>query len=140
MDRILICLISALDFRRINPDNTPYMSELLNLYPWALVNTIPDNDLNPTFFTGVYPDEHGFWQVKLRNNINEHQKYKFLEKLPDIVTTTVQCLIHLYTGSFDLPAVPFWRRRRFVIYKTKYKPKNVKEFLKINEKKRLYLV
>ncbi len=140
MDRILICLVSALDFRRINPEHTPFLFESLKLYPWALINTIPDNDLNPTLFTGVYPNDHGFWQLQLRNNISAHPKYKFIDKVPDIVTTTVQCLIHLFKSSFDLPAIPFWRRRRFEIYKTKHIPKNVKEFLTINDKETIFSI
>ncbi|MGH7799261.1 MAG: alkaline phosphatase family protein [Thermodesulfobacteriota bacterium] len=132
IDRLLICYISGMDLRRIDNNYAPFIAESFNLYPWAKINTIPETDLEPTLFTGVYPNEHGMWQVGLKDSLNSSLGLKLLNKIPDIITTTAQCIIHLFTRSFDLVAIPSWRRSRFEIYKTKHKPKNVREFLKIN--------
>ncbi len=132
IDRLFICCISALDFRRINPERTPFLSKSLSLYPWARINTFPEVDLEPTAFTGVYPHQHGMWQVRLKNYHDFSLLQRIIDNIPDIITTTVQCLIHLFTGSFDLAAVPYWRRRRFEINKTKYMIRNVTNFLRFN--------
>ena len=131
VDRLLICFISAMDLRRINPGNAPYMAGLFEAYPWVRTRTIPEVDLDPTILTGVYPHEHGM-QVKLISNSNLFLKQTLADKVPDMITTTFQCIAHLLTGSFNLAAVPHWRRRRFEIKKTRYMQRNVGEFLRFN--------
>jgi hypothetical protein len=140
VDRLMICFISSLDFRRINQGVTPYLAGAISAYPWARINTIPETDLVPTVFTGVYPHEHGVWQVKLNYSRDSKSTEKFIDFIPDIVTTTCQCLIHLITGSFDLAAVPPWRRKRYEIYKTRFMKRNVRAFLNLNDKDTIFSV
>ena len=132
MNKLFICFISALDFRRINPEHTPFLFKSLNLYPWAKINTFPEVDLEPTIFTGVYPHQHGIWQVRLKDYKDSSLLQRIIDNMPDIITTTFQCLIHLFTGSFDLASVPPWRRGRFEINKTRYVARNVTNFLRLN--------
>jgi len=40
--------------------------------------------------------------------------------------------MHLFTGSYNLAAVPYWRRKRFEIFKTRYLEKDLKNHLKLN--------
>ncbi len=131
MNRLSICYISSFDIRRVNNDCTPFIAGSFDSYPWVKINTIPETDLEPTIFTGVYPHEHGMWQVTLKSE-KEYSDKKLADNLPDIVTTTGQCLIHLFTGSFDLAAVPSWRRRRLEINKTRYISRTLKNYLKFN--------
>ena len=132
MNKLFICFISSLDLRRINPEHTPFLFKSLNSYPWARINTLPEVDLDPSIFTGVYPHEHGIWQVRLKDYLNSSLSQRIIDNIPDIITTTFQCLIHFFTGSFDLASVPPWRRRRFDIYKTRYLARNVTNFLRLN--------
>lgn len=118
--KLILCYISGLDLRRINPRATPFISESLDSYPKAYVRNLPSNDLLPTILTGAYPTEHGMWGVKLKNNTSECFSATLIDLLPDILTTSVQCLAHFFTGSFDLAAIPPRRRRLFEIKRTKY--------------------
>ncbi len=132
VERLCVCYISALDLRRIKAATTPYISGLLQQYPWMRTRTIPEVDLEPTLFTGVYPHDHKMSQVQLKSGIDSTHRWNLVDGMPDILTTTAQCFAHLYTGSFDLAAVPPWRRRRFEIKKTRYMQRTVEAFLRLN--------
>lgn len=118
--KLLLCYISGLDLRRINACTTPFISESLDLYPKVYIRNYPSNDLLPSILTGTYPTEHGMWGVKLKNHVTDWFSGKLTDLLPDIVTTSVQCLAHFLTGSFDLAAIPPRRRRLFELKRTKY--------------------
>jgi Type I phosphodiesterase / nucleotide pyrophosphatase len=130
VDRLLVCFIRGMDFRRIQGQTTPYISDLLRSFPWARITTIPTPELTQTIFTGQYPHEHGMWEVELKSDSNLLAKNKIVDKIPDSLTTTFQCLIHLATKSFDLAAIPPWRRRRFKVSRYKYFRKPLDEFFK----------
>jgi len=131
IERLMIFFASALDHRRIDQKHTPYLYSLSEKYPWTRITNFPETDLDPTLFTGLYPHEHKVWQVRLKSGYDFNKKLAH-DYLPDIVTTTSQCFIHMYTGSFNLASVPDWRRRRFEIFKTRYDKKELKGYLKIN--------
>jgi hypothetical protein len=118
--KLLLCYISGLDLRRINAGTTPFISESLDLYPKVYIRNYPSNDLLPSVLTGTYPTEHGMWGVKLKSNTSDSFSGKLTDLFPDIVTTSVQCLVHFITGSFDLAAMPPKRRRLFELKRTKY--------------------
>ena len=122
MNRILVCLIRGLDRRRIGELTTPYINDLLKSFPSVRINTIPTPELLQTLFTGQYPHEHGMWEVKLKSDLSSFIKDKAIDTFPDFLTTTFQCLLHLATKSFDLAAVPPWRRRRFELSRYKNSP------------------
>ena len=131
IEKLMILSFSAFDHRKINQDTTPYVHSLTEKYPMTKINTIPNSDLKTTMWTGRYPHEHGMWQVRLKEDRNFDTK-SIQDYLPDIITTTYQCFLHLITGKFDLAGVPDWRRRRFHIYKTKYSWKSYKEVPSFN--------
>ncbi|MGB2692308.1 MAG: alkaline phosphatase family protein [Thermodesulfobacteriota bacterium] len=131
IEKLMIFFVSAMDYRRIDQEHTPYLYSLLEKYPYTRINNFPEVDLDPTLLTGLYPHEHKVWQVRLKSDY-DFNRTSSIDHLPDIVTTTSQCLIHMYTGSFNLAAVPYWRRRRFEIFKTRYNKKELKRYLKIN--------
>ena len=131
IDKLMVFYPSAMDHRRIDQEHTPYLHSLTQIYPWPRIKNFPEVDLDPTIFTGLYPHEHGIWQLRINSGYNFDKIYT-QDYLPDIITTTSQCLIHLYTGSYNLAAVPNWRRRRFEIMKTRYDNKVVSEYIKLN--------
>ena len=119
--RVLVCYISGFDLRRINDQSTPFTSAALQTYPWARLVNLPSNELFPTLVTGVDPTEHGVWGVRLRPAARRSIGAALLDRMPDGLLTTIQGCLHLWTGSFDLAAVPPRRRRRFEITRMKYK-------------------
>lgn len=122
--RLLICYISGLDMRRLDRENTPFITGLFETYPWTYFANLPSNELLPTILTGVYPTEHGVWGVKLKPKADRFLKPKLMDRFPDTLTTSVQCLLHFLTSSYDLAAIPPRRRRHFEITRTKYKRRN----------------
>lgn len=119
-NKLLLCYISGLDLRRINPKTTPFIAESMDIFPWVSIKNLPSNDLLPTILTGTYPTEHSMWGVRLKSNSTSSFTSKLIDQLPDFVTTTTQCLIHFITNSFDLAAIPPRRRRQFELKRTKY--------------------
>lgn len=131
IEKLMVVFVSALDRRRITPEYTPYLYSLIQKYPYVTMNNFPEVDLDPTLLTGLPAHEHGVFQVRLNSNSLSENK-SFTESLPDIVTTTYQCLIHMITGSYNLAAIPYWRRKRFEIFKTRYDEKVAEKYLKLN--------
>jgi len=132
IEKLMTFFVSSMDHRRINQEHTPYLYSLFEEYPSCKINNIPESDLIPTLMTGRYPHEHGIWQVRLKSKDGVNSNHP-LDYIPDIVTSTSQCLLHLFSGPYDLAAVPYWRRRRFEIFKTRYRTREKKNYLTINE-------
>jgi Type I phosphodiesterase / nucleotide pyrophosphatase len=132
VDKLMICFISALDSRRINKEHTPFLADSFHRYSSLKIETIPEVDLDPTIMTGVYPHEHRMWQLRLKESPGSGFEPALTDRMPEMLMSTFQCVLHLFTGSFDLAAVPSWRRRRFEIKKTRFMKRSVGEFLKFN--------
>jgi hypothetical protein len=118
--RIVVCYVSGLDRRRLSPEVTPAMHALLSEYPIVPMVGFPDTELASTIMSGALPHAHGLWQVALDPDPPSNSFTRFVEQLPDLVTTTAQCAIHMARPSFDLPAVPYRRRRRLRQTRFKY--------------------
>jgi hypothetical protein len=89
-------------------------------YPSAAIVGFPDTELASTIMSGAFPHVHGLWQVALDPDTPSPPIAKLADRLPDLVTTTVQCVIHAVRPSFDLPGVPYRRRRRLQQTRFKY--------------------
>ncbi len=131
IDKLMVFFVSALDHRRIDDEHTPYLYSLMEEFPWTRITNFPEVDLDPTILTGLYPHEHGICQVRLKSNDISHSNSS-IDYMPDIVTTTTQCFIHMLTGSYNLAAVPYWRRKRFEILKTRYDKKVLNNYLTLS--------
>lgn len=116
--KLLLCYMDGMDLRRIDQTNTPFIFDTLKSYPWVKVNSPPSTDSLPTLLTGTYPSEHGMFGLKLKPNSSQSLITKLFDQLPDILTTTTQCIFQVLTGSFDLPMIPPRRRRHFEILRT----------------------
>lgn len=133
MSRLLVCFVRGLDLRRISELTTPYIYTLVNSYPSVRINTIPTPELLQTLFTGQYPHEHGMWEVALKTDFSSFIKNRAIDIFPDFLTTTYQCLLHLATKSFDLAAVPPWRRRRFELSRYKNFPMPLEKLFRLHK-------
>lgn len=117
--RLCIFYVPGLDRRSIHPGDAPHVHRLLAEHPSLTIQTQPTTELFPTLVTGVGPDQHEIWNVSLRPDADE-QPRRWYDRLPDALTTTVQCLRHLLDPGFELPAVPPRRRRRFDLHRLKF--------------------
>ncbi|HET9886408.1 MAG TPA: hypothetical protein VFR10_02755 [bacterium] len=114
---IFVLYVPGLDRRRVSAADTPFLDQLLKSYPSVGLRTHPTTELFPTLIAGVDPHEHEIWQVRL----NEQAKSDgWRDRLPDWLTTTAQCFRHVWDSSYDLPAIPWRRRRRLVLHRLKY--------------------
>lgn len=121
---LVICYISGLDIRRINPATTKFLAEQFRQSPWRSYENLPSNELFPTLVTGVDPTVHGVWGVRITEDLPEALAPRLSDRVPDSLTTAIQCALHFITGNYDLAAIPPRRRRRFKITRTKYKRRN----------------
>ncbi len=118
--RLFVCYVPGLDRRRLDPRITPFLCDLLSEFPAVTLETLPTTELMATLLTGAWPHEHGFWQVSLRRDVPRGPWVRLLERVPDLVTTTAQCLVHLVTRRVDLAAIPWRRRRHFQLHRFEY--------------------
>ena len=114
-----VCYIPGLDSRRVDATATPFIHAAFARYPTARIETIPITELVPTMLTGVGPESHGFWQMRLDPDPGRRRP-RLVDRLPDRLTTFAQCLLHLVHPAFDLAAIPPRRRRRFMLTRFKY--------------------
>lgn len=121
---LVICYISGLDIRRINPTTTKFLAEQFDQSAWRSYVNLPSNELFPTLVTGVDPTVHGVWGVQITEDLPEALAPRLSDRVPDSLTTAIQCALHFVTGNYDLAAIPPRRRRRFIITRTKYKRRN----------------
>jgi hypothetical protein len=93
---------------------------MLAEYPSVCMTGFPNTELSSTIMSGVYPHSHGLWQVALDRDARSGPLAALADRLPDRLTTTAQCALHLMRRDFDLPGVPYRRRRRFRQDRFKY--------------------
>lgn len=119
-ERLFVLYVPGLDLRRIGPDVTPGLQRIVHSRPAVELRTLPSTELVPTLITGVWPHEHGVWQVSLDRDVRRTPFTRLLSLVPDGLTTTVQCVRHLLDSSYDLAAIPWRRRRHFRQHRFKY--------------------
>ncbi len=120
LENIFVCYIPGLDARRVRPETTPYIHNLLKSYPSIDISTLPSTELLPTILSGVYPHQNKIWQVKLKTIDKHPDPPRGVDRFPDIVSTTAQCVRQWFDQTYDLAAIPSHRRRRFQQFRLKY--------------------
>jgi len=118
--RLCILYIHGLDRRWVTTEDAPRLSALMERYPHVVVDTLPTNELVSTLITGAPPYEHGLWQATLRESVEDNVVNRWLDRLPDAVTTTWQCLRYRFDKRYEVPALQRWRRRRLEFHRFKY--------------------
>ncbi|MEA2093700.1 MAG: hypothetical protein U9P11_03950 [Pseudomonadota bacterium] len=118
--RLFVCYVPGLDARRVGPDTTPCLHGLMQSCPSVKISTLPSTELVPTLISGVYPHQNGVWQVSLDDTKVDPVNQGMFDRLPDMVSTTAQCIRQKLDGSYDLAAIPPGRRRRFRQHRFKY--------------------
>ncbi len=118
--RVLVCYVPGLDSRRISDEATPAIAELISQYSCIEIFTIPSTELVPTLLSGVYPHQNQIWQVSIDARRDSTTRQRMIDILPDLVTTTAQCVRQKLDPDFDLAAIPPRRRREFTQHRFKY--------------------
>lgn len=103
----------------MSPAVTPYLSDLFARRPVIELETHPSVELLPTIVTGLWPHEHRCWQVRLKAETPRSPAQRVADRMPRLLTTTVQCLAHAFDSTFDLPTIEPRRRRRFEFHRIK---------------------
>ena len=113
-ERLLVCYVPGLDIRRVDSHLTPYLSQALDKGPCLRFLSLPAAHRVASMLTGAYPHEHGFWGPKLRPDWRHRSAgQRLIDRLPDVLTTTAQCVRHVVNGPVELATIPPHRRRRF---------------------------
>lgn len=118
--RLLVCYVPGLDQRLISDDSTPVIAKMLRTYSSVGIRTIPSTELVPTLLSGVYPHQNRIWQVSLGADQERTIPQRLADALPDLVSTTAQCVRQKFNAEFDLATIPPRRRRDFVQHRFKY--------------------
>ena len=118
--QLLVCYVPGLDRRRLSNAASPAIAELIRRYPCVDISTIPSTELVPTLLTGVYPHQNQIWQVSVDARRSLTAMQRIIDFLPDLVTTTAQCVRQKFNPDFDLAAIPPRRRREFNQHRFKY--------------------
>ena len=118
--QLLVCYVPGLDTRHISDAVTPTIAELINQYSSVDISTIPNTELVPTLLSGTYPHEHQIWQVSIDAHREPTALQRMVDVLPNLVTTTAQCIWQKLNPEFDLAGIPPRRRREFTQHRFKY--------------------
>ncbi len=118
--QLLVCYVPGLDTRHISDAATPAIAELISQYSCVQISTIPSTELVPTLLSGVYPHQNLIWQVSVDARRAPTTLQRMVDVLPDLVTTTAQCMRQKFDPEFDLAAIPPRRRREFTQHRFKY--------------------
>lgn len=117
MKRVFVCYVPGLDSRRLSPETTPAICDLIERYPSIEVTGLPGTDLAPVLLSGTAPHQNRLWQVSLKERRERTAGEKLVDMLPDLVTTTAQCVRQFFDTNYDLSALPPRRRRRFNLHR-----------------------
>jgi len=117
---ILVCYVPGLDARRVDETRTPHVKRLRDESEVVSIRTLPSTELVPTLVSGILPHEHRIWQVSLKPEFRAPVPHRLGDHLPDGLVTTLQCTNHFLERTYDLPAIPWRRRRRFDLHRFKY--------------------
>jgi hypothetical protein len=99
----------------------PYVTRLLADFPRVEIRNFPTVDNVPSLLTGVPPHEHGVWGPKLVTpTVSAGWSTRLVDSVPDLVTTTAQCAVHVLRGPVELATMPPRRRRRFELRRFKF--------------------
>jgi hypothetical protein len=130
--RLLVCYVPGLDTRQMEAGRCPYVQRLLEDYPGVRFTNLPAAHRLASLLTGAYPHEHGFWGPRLRRGWRERTAgQRMVDRLPDVVTTTAQCVQHVVNGPVELATIPPRRRRKFEWMRFTMKhEKNVRRLLR----------
>jgi len=118
--KLVVCYVPGLDRRSVSNATTPAIAKLIDRYSAVEVRTIPDTELVPTLLCGVYPHQNRLWQVSIEGAGQSTATQRIIDALPDLITTTAQCIRQKFDPDFDLAAIPPRRRRHFTQHRLKY--------------------
>lgn len=113
-ERLVLCYVPAIDLRRVSAGVCPHLAELLGGAPTFRFSSHASSDQLPTLLTGMPPEKHGVCGVRLKSSAKDCGPLEgAVDRLPDLLTSTMQCMLHAARGPIDLATMPPRRRRRF---------------------------
>lgn len=115
--RLFVCYVPGFDLRRIRAERAPFAAQWIESDPMVEIETTLGTDHLPTLVTGAEPHEHRLWQVSLRPEARITRGRRLADRLPSLVSTTLQSARRLVDRSYHLPTVPSRRRRQFDIHR-----------------------
>lgn len=118
--KFFVCYVPGVDLRRLQPEQTPYISSLFQYFPWLEIKTLPSSEMLSMTITGQWPHQHGIWQTRFVPNPATTLTFSIFERLPDALTTTFQCIHHGLSGGCDMSTVPPKRRKHFDLTRLKF--------------------
>ena len=114
LERLLVCYVPALDLRDVAAGAFPYVAQLLSSYPSVRFRSQATTDQLTTLLTGTWPHEHGLWGPRLKPDWRRRTPVqRLIDLMPDLATSTGQCVRHALNGPIDLATMPPRRHRRF---------------------------
>ncbi len=114
LERLLVCYVPALDLRDVAAGAFPYVAQLLSSCPSVRFRSQATTDQLTTLLTGTWPHEHGLWGPRLKPDWRRRTPVqRLIDLMPDLATSTGQCVRHVLNGPIDLATMPPRRRRRF---------------------------
>jgi hypothetical protein len=117
--RLFVVSVPGLDLRQLGSGVTPFLDWLFAEYPSVRLRGQLTTEYWPSLVTGANPEAHQIWHVSLGGGESTWRN-DLVDRLPDFLTTTAQCVWHLFDPRWDLPAIPPRRRRRFNIHRLKF--------------------
>lgn len=115
--RLFVCYVPGFDLRRVSAERSPFAAQWLESDPMVEIETVLGTDHLPTLVTGAEPHEHKLWQVSLRPEARMSRALRLTDRLPAVISTTLQSARRLVDGGYHLPTIPSRRRRQFDIHR-----------------------
>lgn len=115
--RLFVCYVPGFDLRRVSAERAPYVAQWIESDPMVEIETVLGTDHLPTLVTGAEPHEHRLWQVSLRPEARMSRGRRITDRLPAVISTTLQSARRLVDRSYHLPTIPSRRRRQFDIHR-----------------------
>lgn len=116
--RLFVCYVPGFDLRRISAERAPFVAQWVETDPMVEIETLPGTDHLPTILTGALPHEHRLWQASLRPEARIPRRLRLTDRIPGVVSTTLQSLRRLVDRTYHLPTIPSRRRRQLDIHRT----------------------
>jgi hypothetical protein len=121
VSRLFVCYVPGLDRRMVGATRTPFLDQALSGRSAVELEGELGADHLPTLLTGVLPHEHRLWQVGLRPEARIPRPPRLTDRLPPVLSTTLQSAWGLLDRSYPLPAIPSRRRRHFQMRRPVYR-------------------
>lgn len=121
VEQALVCYMSGVDLRRLDPKITPYLSGLIKSFPTRRIRGLPSSEVLSTVLTGMWPHHHRIWQARLKPDAAPTFRDRVIDLLPETLTTSAQCVLQALGSGLDMATMPPTRRRELEFTRLKFR-------------------